>query len=248
MSEENTNYISRVLLPGEGQSEIPIKIPIEQVFDLEGTITGITNRLSALEYFPIEITSFSHGKSTQERGKTITSVTLSWGSNKSPQKVFLNGEELANTVTSKTLSGLDITWSNVPTWTLKLTDLNPGTNEVLEVTKSIKINFANNVYYGVSVIPDAINSNFVNDLDNQVLSDATGRTVSYNAGEGEYLWYCSPVRLGARTFTDTETGLGAGFSQIGDPIGVTNASGYLENYYIYRSDYAGLGSVTVKVS
>jgi hypothetical protein len=78
------------------------------------------------------------------------------------------------------------------------------------------------------------------------LQNSKTYTFSINAGSGEYVYYAYPSRLGTATFT--VGGFANGFSTIPSTLSVTNSNGYSENYYIYRSSNANLGSNTVVVT
>lgn len=117
-----------------------------------------------------------------------------------------------------------------------------GTND----TATDTIVFRQNNYYGtsseISLGPTGLTS-----LTN-VLSSSRARTFSANAGSGQYVYYAYPTSYGNATFT--VGGFAGGFSQIQQSGGIThtNSNGYDEKYYIYRSDNANLGSITVVVS
>lgn len=220
---------------------------------LQNQITEINGILADLLYEAITIPSFaissltSSGtggtftKSPVELGTTVTSVTLTWDTSKTPSSLTLDGVSIDVSKKFHTYSDLSLTSNK--TYTLKATD-----ERNAEASKNATLTFCNRVCYGVSEAPTTIDSNFVMSLGTKTLATSrTNNSVKYNAGDGQFLWYCVPTRLGACTFTDVETGLGAGLSLV-ETINVTNASGYTESYYVYKSDYAGLGSLTVKVS
>lgn len=207
--------------------------------DINNRITELEIRVSALEdsvaellYKPIEIATLTNNVRTAEMGSTVTAVTLSWALNKEAESVTLDGEAQATgTSGSKALTGLRITSNK--TWTLEATDERGAT-----ATKTTSITFLNGIYYGAGATFD------ISALT-KTLSNTKGRTFTADAGEGEYLWYVLPTRLGTCTFK--VGGFDGGFSLL-STASVTNASGYAEEYYIYRSDNASLGSTTVVVS
>lgn len=202
-------------------------------------IQEINNKLADIMYKAIAISSFTNSIGTVELGSTVSSVTLTWNTNKQPATLTLNGINMDIAKTSHTYDGLSLTGNK--TYTLKVTD-----DRHASATQTTTITFCNRICYGVAAAPSTIHSDFVMSLGTKTLSDNKSRTVGYNAGEGQYLWYCVPARLGTCSFTDVETGLGAGLS-LAATVNVTNASGYEESYYVYKSDYAGLGSLSVKV-
>jgi len=204
----------------------------------------IKTRLEELEYVPITISSFTNTTGTVEMGTKLTSVTLNWTTSKTPTTLTLDGTTIEKTLTSHTYTySAESPLTATKKYKLVVTD-NKGATD----NKETSVYFYNRVCYGVAAQPDEVNSDFVNSLATKKLAGSrTNSKVAYNAGNGQYLWYCVPTRLGACSFTDIETGLGAGLSLVAT-IDVTNASNYTEKYYVYRSDYAGLGSINVKVS
>ena len=220
---------------------------------LQNQIIEINSKLADLMYEAITIPSFtissltSSGtggtftKSPVELGTTVTSVTLTWSTSKAPNALTLDGTSMDISKKSHTYNNLNLTGTK--TYTLKATD-----DRDAVATNTATLTFCNRVCYGAAEMPATIDSDFVMSLETKSLATSkTNNKVKYNAGDGQYLWYCVPTHFGACTFTDVETGLGAGLALVAT-VSVTNASGYTENYYVYKSDYAGLGSLTVKVS
>lgn len=200
-------------------------------------VTSILARLDALEYVPIAINSFTNTVGTVEMGRTITSVTFNWSLNKTPTNLKLGTTTLSTSATSHTLSGQSIT-SNT-SYTLTATDAQKS------ATKTTSISFVNGVYYGAAAI-STVNSEFILSLTRSLQKDGEkAKTFSATAGSNQYIWYAVPTRYGACTFN--VGGFDGGFTLV-DTISFTNASGFTENYYVYRSDYANLGTQTVKVS
>lgn len=205
---------------------------VSGVEGFDGRITTLEEAVAELMYDPMAISSFSNNVATAEMGSTVTSVTLTWALNKVAKSVTLDGvaQSIAKSG-SKALTGQSITSNK--TWTLIATDERGKT-----ASKTTGISFLNGIYYGAGATFD------ISALT-KTLSNTKGRTFTADAGEGEYLWYVVPSRLGTCTFK--VGGFDGGFSLL-STASVTNASGYAEEYYIYRSDNASLGSTTVVVS
>lgn len=209
---------------------------------LEGTemaqqVAALEQQVADLLYVPINISSLSHNAGTQEMGATLTSIELTWVTNKTPAELTLDGSTIDSALTGTTLSGLNIT--NNKTWTLEATDERNAT-----ASKTTTVSFLNGVYYGVSAAPDTIDSAFILGLTKE-LTSTRARSVTVDATDGLYIWYCLPVRLGTCAFT--VGGFEGGFDLV-DTIDFTNVSGYSESYYVYRSSNASLGSTKVVVS
>ena len=193
-------------------------------------------KLADLMYEAIVINSFSNSVGAVEIGRTITSVTLDWSLSKTPKSLTLDGEALGVDERSKTLA---VSLTSNKTWTLEATDERGAISE-----KSTTVAFLNGVYYGAAAVPAAYDSAFILGLTKKLASGRTG-AVNVTAGDGQYIYYCYPTRFGAATFV--VGGFTGGFELVGT-ISFTNASGYTENYYVYKSEQAGLGALKVEVS
>lgn len=208
--------------------------------------SGLGDRIATLEeqmgnllYTAISITSFSHNAGTKEYGETVSSVTLSWAINKTPESLTLDGASLAVSERSKTISGLSITKDNGKTWKLVATDERGAKSE-----KTTSITFYNGVYYGAKADPGTYTSAFILGLSKELRSNKRP-SFTANAGAGQYLFYCLPERMGECSFT--VGGFTGGFS-LADTIEFTNASGFTERYRIYKSNNANLGNTNVSVA
>lgn len=201
-------------------------------------LTLLEGKIADLLYKAISVTKFIASKYIKELGSTVNDITLSWELNKTPVSVTIDGEEQdAVAEGSVVLTGLSLTANKK--WTLTVTDERGAV-----ATRNAHLYFYNGLYYGASAVPDAYDSSFILGL-NKTLSAVKGHTVTVDAGEGEYIYYCLPVRYGTCSFS--VGGFTGGFTLV-DTVSLTNASGYTEDYYVYKSDNAGLGSTTVTVS
>ena len=185
-------------------------------------------------YKPIAISTFTNNKNTQEMGATISDVTLNWTLNKKAKTLTLDGQPVTVTDTSKVLTGQSIKTNK--TWTLKATDERDAS-----ATKTTAITFYNGVYWGAKASPGSYDSAFVLTLT-KGLQGNKNKTFTATAGADEYFFYCVPTRYGAVTFN--VGGFDGGFTKVAT-IEFTNASGYNENYDIYKSDNANLGTQNV---
>ena len=190
-------------------------------------------------YTAISITSFGHNAGIKEYGETVTDVVFSWKLSKAAKTLMLDGDSLDVSATSKTLSGLSVTKDSSVTWTLVATD-----ERNTKSTKTTAVMFANGVYYGVAAEPAEYDSAFILGL-NKELSYGKVSNITVNAGEGEYIYYCLPSRMGECTFT---IGIFPGGFELVKTIDFTNEHGYTEQYRVYRSDYDYLGQSTVNIS
>lgn len=207
---------------GYTKAEADARFAVKQT---ESEIVDIKERLDALEYVDIKINSFTASPSVCEMGSSQT-VNLAWTLNKTATTQTINGT--AVTGNSKQYTGVTAN----TTYTLAVGD------GQTTASKSASVSFANQIYYGVATNLDNVTSL------TKVLSNTKGRTITVNAGRGEYIVYAIPARLGNATFY--VGGFEGGFES---PIEqtLTNASGYSETYKVYRSTNASLGSTTVEI-
>lgn len=207
---------------GYTKAEADARFAVKQT---ESEIVDIKERLDALEYVDIKINSFTASPSVCEMGSSQT-VNLAWTLNKTATTQTINGT--AVTGNSKQYTGVTAN----TTYTLAVGD------GQTTASKSASVSFANQIYYGVASNLDNVTSL------TKVLSNTKGRTITVNAGAGQYIIYAIPARLGNVTFY--VGGFEGGFES---PIEqtLTNASGYSETYKVYRSTNASLGSTTVEI-
>jgi hypothetical protein len=192
---------------------------------MQAQITDILQRLEALEYKSISIQSFTATPATIERGSNST-VNLTWSLNKAATTQTINGTAV---------QGTSMQVTNVSATTTYRLDVSDGNTSA---TKSVTVTAANQIYYGAAADFSTVTSL------TKVLSDNKKRTITVNAGQGEYIIYAYPARLGNVTFfVDSWEG---GFEPAVEQS-ITNASGYTETYKIYRSTNASLGETTVEI-
>lgn len=200
-------------------------LAMHTVSEMSEDIGNIQNRLDALEYQPIKINSFISSPSICELG-SFNTINLSWTAS-------AIGSFTINTIP---VSGNTYTVANVGSaqaYTLTATD---GTTTD---SKTIYVDFANTIYYGV-----AKNLSNVSTLSNKILSNEKNRTINVNAENDNYIVYALPKRLGNVVFR--VNGFTGGFET---PIemNITNNSGYTETYYVYKSTNANLGNTTIEI-
>lgn len=182
---------------------------------------------------PFDISSISVAPNISQMGSTV-SPKLTWNYTHSTIKSqTINNEAIENTLRTKTFTGVTTT----TTYTLAATS-----NSDVKKSKSATITFANGVYYGKSTA-STYDSALINSLTKQ-LSNSKGRTITVNAGAGEYIFYCIPSRLGACSFN--VGGFDGGFSKVAT-VNFTNSDNYAEKYDIYKSDNANLGNTNVTI-
>lgn len=209
-------------------------------------------------YTAMAITSLSLNKAAvQEIGTSVTGFDAAWTLNKTPkeQTIIVTGAGDATiTADVNVRSTTALTGDAADAWAaIKSQTKSAGTFAVsihvvdtrdTEGTKTASIQWLNGVYTGAAAIPATINSAFIRTLT-KTLQSGKSKTFTVNAATGAYIWYACPVRYGTPNFN--VGGFDGGFSKVAT-LDYTNPSGYMENYQVWRSDNAGLGSTTVVVS
>lgn len=190
-----------------------------------------------LAYTPISISSFTNSVTTAEMGSTVADVTLNWSLNKDPVSQKIDSETLDTALRTKQFTGQEIKADK--SWTLSATDEREKT-----VTKTTKITFLNGVYWGVAESGAAFDSAFILSLS-KALQATRSKTFTVNADAAKHIYFAIPTRYGTPNFN--VGGFDGGFEKAAT-IEFTNASGYMENYDVYKSTNAGLGSTKVVVS
>lgn len=195
------------------------------ILAMQAQIADMNQRIEALEYKSISIQTFTAAPNLIEIGSDST-INLVWSLNKAATSQNINGVEVSGT--TKQFTGVSSTTS----YNLSVSDGQTSAN------KTITVAAANQIYYGVDTdLEDVTNLT-------KVLSDRKTRTITVNAGAGEYIIYAYPSRLGGVEFwvENFEGGFEPPVEQ-----NFTNESGYTEKYYVYRSTNANLGETTVEI-
>ena len=191
----------------------------------ESECVDIRARLDALEYKGITILSFNASPTVCEMGSSNT-LNLTW---------TLNKDATAQNINGTAVSGNSKQYENVSSntsYTLNVTDDNSA------ATKTINIEFANDIYYGAA--PDL---STVTSLSSILSNDKT-RTITVTAAANEYIIYAIPARLGDVVFF--VGGFEGGFENPDEQL-LANGSGYEELYRVYRSTNKNLGTTIVDV-
>ena len=206
---------------------------------IEDGITGVNIDINELKskvwdiQNPFDISSISVVPYIAQMGSTV-SPKLTWNYTHSTVKSqTINNEAIENTLRTKTFTGVTTT----TTYTLFATS-----NSDVQKSKSATITFANGVYYGKSTT-STYDSALISGLTKE-LSNSKNRTITVNAGTGEYIFYCIPSRLGDCSFN--VGGFDGGFSKVAT-VNFTNSDNYVEEYDIYKSDNANLGNTNVTI-
>lgn len=224
-NDEFLNTDEKTITGGINEVNNKIKKVQESQIELDAKIWDIQN--------PFDISSITLAPNISQMGSTV-SPKLTWNYTHSTIKSqTINNATVENALRTKTFTGVTAT----TTYTLVATS-----NSGVQKTKTATITFANGVYYGKSTTV-TYDSALINSLTKQ-LSNSKNRTITVNAGAGEYIFYCVPSRLGACSFN--VGGFDGGFSKVAT-VNFTNSDNYAENYDIYKSDNANLGNTNVTI-
>lgn len=193
-----------------------------------------------------DITSFAHANTLYEVGTVLANPAFTAAHSQTPDTLLLTNnqnvesKDVHATPTSFTSSQsyTFATPSYSVTWTLTGTKI---TSDVATRTASA----AQKSFWGISTTP-ANTEAFVEALASSALDTDAARSFTVNATSTNKIYFAHPTRYGTPTFT--VGGFEGGFTLRSSTISVTNAQGYTENYSLWESDVAGLGSTTVVVS
>lgn len=228
----------------KGDSEEAVMSQKAVTLELNALSDALATLKNDFYYKAVEISTLSHGKGVQVMGAKVNSVTLSWKINKKPSTLTLTDATVEATAEgSKTIDYSASPLTSSKTWTLTATDERGAT-----ATKTATLSFGNYIYYGAAKIPSTYNSAFVTALAKNQLLTSYVSTINDDLkddGTGLYAFYCSPVRLGKRTFK--YGGFTGGFEEP-VTVSVTNSAGYTENYYVYRSTNKAAITGTLTIS
>ena len=125
--------------------------------------------------------------------------------------------------------------------------LNAIGNDAVTDTATDSISFRNNKYYGVTSNSNLSPADLDATLIDELTTNRTDTGIELTGGASEYYYYSYPSKYGAATFF--VGGFEGGFQLLhGGATGHTNANGFYETYFVYRSTNAELGTNTVVVT
>lgn len=189
-----------------------------------------------LKYRPIEIVDFRIEPELVQMGTVVENPVVSWVPSKTPEGLWLDGQELNAELRAWTLEGI----------------FEPGRQVLLEVIDEkdaqdqarVEIRFCNAVYYGKQIGRDMPTDAQLQAME-YVLQSSMGLTIAADADFGEYVLYAIPSRYGTPKFWCG--GLQAAFEKIGT-MEHTNQAGYQERYDVWISEADGLSGVEIIVA
>lgn len=202
-------------------------------------INSISERIQVLEEPQATITNFTCTPSSFEIGNTVTTAVFNWTYDNSENVISqqINNIEIPLEARTYTLNSQSITQNT--TFTLTLTESNGTT-----ISKAVVLSALPTLLFGASTIQESYTNEFLQSLSNR-LYDNTDTSVSLNAGSNSlYCYIAYPYRYGTKLFFFNN--IKGGFQEPAT-VSYTNQYNYTENYYVYRSDYPGLGALKINI-
>jgi hypothetical protein len=221
--------------PGSGSD---LELPISSD-DIDYRGVTLTQKLDDLSYVELVINSFATPVINFEIGQVITSLGVTWSYNKSVSSQTITGPITPVVLTAAERSRTLSVSNQSDNFTLVLSALD---ERALNRTRNLSINFLNKIYWGQANQPGSINSAFVISLQNELKGNRQ-KSFNVNLGANVYAWFAHPVSYGVASVKTN--GFDGGFNA---PITIsfTNASGFTEDYYVYRSEFPNLGVTNVE--
>lgn len=207
--------------------------------DVTDVNAALNKLFSKVYYISPAINSFSSNPAggTREIGSKISSVTFNWTVNKDITEQSLTGCTVSATDRTATYN-TEI--SSNKSFRLTIKDA-----EGSMTSKDISFSFYPKVYYGSKVLTDTIDSNYITGLSKGDLKSGRGGTYAITVASGQYGIIAFPKSFGTPSckiggFDTDLTSLGT--------VSVTNASGYTQDYNVYRTPNPSLGSISMVIS
>lgn len=197
--------------------------------------------LNELLHAVISILNFSaNAGSIFEKGQSFSSITFSW--------------TVSDNITSQSISGTNVVPPTLdPADRTAVVSFSPDLDDDGSIslfvddgtgltgsqdTSGTNIRFMQKVHWGKDEIPGTINSAFILGLPSSSLQENGGTNFDVTTGTNEYIWIAAPASFGDLSIF--AGGFLGGFeSKV--IVSHTNASGFTENYNVYRSTNDKLG-------
>lgn len=176
-------------------------------------------------YQGIDVSAFSNTTGTLERGQSVTSTTLNWTINKTETSQSINQGIGAVTNGIRTYNDSFAAITTDKTYTITASDGTTSDNA------STSILFRQRRWWGINASSTAT-TGLILSLGSSEFSTSRSKSFTINGG-GQYLYYAYPSSFGAATFTVNGLLNTAWTLTV---VSHTNASGYTENYNVYRSN------------
>ena len=221
-----------------------IEYETEDFADITNVKLALDQLFADVYYVTPEITSFTTtpGTLTVEIGSTIDQIDFEWVVNKEMTEITLTDCTIADATVTTASYTTPLTADK--TFTLTATD----GKETATAKKEVK--FLPYVYYGKSLAPDtdagaAYDDAYLLALPSKALKSSIKGDYIMTLGVDEYGYIAAPTSFGTPVVKiggfETELDLVTTFEH-------TNASGYAQEYNVFRTGNSNLGSITMVVS
>ena len=133
--------------------------------------------------------------------------------------------------------------------------------EKVEATKEINVIRNARPIFGVGPIGVRNDPEIADYLDKELPTVASGQRFTLTAGSGQYMYFCYPASLGLAEFIDTASQFVGGWDgaswpddgSVGEQMGPIaiqrkNELGISSTWYLYRTDFDGIGTYTYEVT
>lgn len=202
--------------------------------------------IADMNYVKIGITNFTNNKNTVEKGTPVTSVSLTWSLNKTPEKVVLYDRSNKKIHESTEQNGeyvVNMTLEKDTSFKLEVTD-----ERGAKATANTAIKFYHGIYHGVVETGSAINDELILSLTKDLKSGIgnDGYTFTENAGETQHFAFAMPESYGTPNFN--VGGFDGGFYLAATFLFTNSTKNNTESYCVWLSSNTGLGSKKVTVT
>ena len=185
-----------------------------------GTLSG-TNQIA-----------ITNRSSSQSWGSSALTIETSDLSSSAPNQVLTDFRDGASAADFDVYYPDDSSWSSgIKTLVFSLTANDGSTSD----TASLTFNFKNRIFYGTSALSSLTSAQIVG-LANEPFAGTNFllSETSISTSGAQYIYYCYPSRLSG-TPVFKLGGFNTDFNSLTD-VSVTNDSGYVEDYKVYRSN------------
>jgi len=192
------------------------------------------------------ITSFAPVTAALEIGLTATSPAFTAAESDTPTSLVLTNNDNSE---SKSVVGTPTSFTSSQNYTKTANNASvlftlTGSDGVNGNARTTSIFWRPRVYHGVGVNGLSTEAD-IKALASSALQASRATSYTDNAGASQYLYWAAPTSYGTPTFT--VGGFSGGFSLVSNTIALT-LNGVTQNYQLWQSDTANLGSTAVVVS
>jgi len=221
----------------------PVNLPIDtnDVLYRGDVLTGVIDNIL---YLPLTIASFTASPAVYELGVILSSIQLSWSFNKAVVSQSITGVNVVppTLVTSDRASLVTLSSISANTTIFLTADDVTGDPNAAKVT-SLSIAFVNRIYYGKRT-DAAINNAFLLSLSSDLVG-VRNKSFTVSTGVSEFIYYACPVSYGVPTIKTN--GFSGGLDLV-STFAFTNASGFTENYSVFKSPNDNVGSTLIDIT